>query len=707
MDEEHARAVSLDMHDMTGTNDLFVGIDIGGTFTDVVVVRRSGEIFIEKAPTTPLSLDGLFAALDKVSTRLGIDTDELLSRTIKLVYGSTFATNTVIERKGSKVAGLTTEGFGDTLLIRRMMRNSVYDLHEPFPTLFLKRRDTFEIEERISHEGEVVKKLDKAQLRDVAESVAKRGYEAVAICLLHSYRNPDHEEMIAGELLRAGDLFVSQSHRVISETREFERFSTTVMNAYLGPKSQKHLQEFESRVRGRGLQPRPLIMQSSGGVSSVGEVLDRPISLLLSGPVGGVLATQAMASALKIGNLITLDMGGTSSDVGIVADGQLETATVGEIDQWPIMSRRVAIHAVGAGGGSIARCDDFGKIKVGPDSAGAHPGPACYGQGGSDVTVTDADLVMGLLNGQRFLGGSMPLDSDLATQALEINIGSKIKSSPTEAAGAVFEIVNARMVDAIRHVTVLKGHDPRDFWLVAYGGAGPLHAAALHRELGTAGVIIPNMAPVLSAFGVVTADLRHSYVRACRVPLDEMDFTEIQILFESMEKEGRDVLLAEGVDPDAILLQPSADLMYEGQIHELNIPIPAYPLDDASKDAIKDAFIREYSRLFGARDERLAIQILNIRMEAVGAMTAPELPRVEVGTEDPAAAFEGKRRVYLREATVEARIYAGNRLQANNVIPGPAIIEYASTTVLILMGQSGKVDEWGNVAITEREDFRQ
>ncbi len=679
-----------------------IGVDTGGTFTDVTVMADDRVSFY-KAPSTPGRLEGVFQALQTGADGLGLDLRALLLSTSRLIYSSTHATNLVVERANEgKVGAIASKGFKDTLIIRRSMKKSTWDSQEPYPAPLILRRFTREVAERMDYSGEIVTPLDLEEGSRVVEELVRLGMEALAICFIHSYANPSHERQLESLVKKKfPGILVYCSSDIAPEVREYERMSTTAFAAYVGPGVDRHLGELEVGMRDAGLEVEPLIMQSSGGVMGTQEARRQPVTMLFSGPAGGVIGAQFMAGLTGVTNVITADMGGTSFDVGMVREGEIVTATMAELDRWALMGRRVDIHTVGAGGGSIASLDPQGIIKVGPASAGAEPGPACYGSGGEEPTVTDADVVLGYIDPTRFLGGKMGLDRDLAYRAIKERVADPIGMDPVEAASGIFLIINAKMVDAMRVLSVARGHDPRDFDLMVFGGAGPVHATSLHRQLATRRLLIPSLAPVFSSMGVLATHLKHSYSRTFRSMLGDLDLERGNQIFDEMESRARSILEKEGVEPQRMQLLRSLDMSYAGQIHELEVPIYGSRLTGEVVEEARASFSKRYLEVFGYQEEAASAQVITFRVEGVGEVPQPVMERRTLGGKDPVAALLEPREIYLPEEKrfVTAAIYDGEKILPENEMPGPAVIQYMATTVVLFPDQRARCDEWGNLVI--------
>ncbi|MFQ5825941.1 MAG: hydantoinase/oxoprolinase family protein, partial [Dehalococcoidia bacterium] len=670
-----------------------IGVDTGGTFTDVTVMADSRVTFY-KAPSTPGRLEGVFQALQTAADGLGLSLRGLLESTSRFIYSSTHATNLVVERANEgRVGAIATRGFKDTLIIRRSMKRSTWDSQEPYPISLIPRRFTREVAERVDYRGEVIMSLDLEEAARVAEELVRQGVDALAICFIHSYANPGHERQLEGLIKeKFPGVFVYCSSDIAPEIREYERMSTTAFAAYVGPGVDRHLGELETGTRRSGLGVEPLIMQSSGGVMGTREARRKPGAMLFSGPAGGVIGSQFMARLAETPNVITADMGGTSFDVGLIQGGGIVTATMAELERWALMGRRVDIHTVGAGGGSIAYLDPQGIIKVGPRSAGAEPGPACYGRGGVEPTVTDADVVLGYIDPEHFLGGKMGLDRDLAHRAIREKIADPIGMDPVEAASGIYLIINAKMVDAMRVLSVERGHDPRDFDLMVFGGAGPVHATSLHKQLATRRLLIPSLAPVFSSMGVLATHLKHSYSRTFRSLLRDLDLERGNQIFDEMEGQARAVLEHEGVGQDRVQMLRSLDMSYAGQIHELEIPISGAKLTAEVVEEAREAFSQKYLEIYGYQEDKNSVQVITFRVEGVGEVPQPVLGKQPLGDKDPGAALLKHREIYLPEEKgfVSAAIYEGDRIVPGNEISGPAVLQYMATTVVLFPDQKAR-----------------
>ena len=680
-----------------------IGIDEGGTFTDLVTVSEDGKIKSQKTPTTAGVTRGVLDGLGLLSKEYRVSTEELLKDAIAFAYGTTLLVNTCIQRRGARVGLITTRGFRDTLYIRRMIRKTTYDSQEPFPEPFVRRRYIKEVAERINAAGDVVTPLDLSEaVKVIEELITVAKVEAIAICLLHSYMNSAHENQLA-QLIRKKypGMYVTVSSEVIAEMREYERTSTTVFNAYSGPLALKHFRGLDEKLREVGLGTMPVVMHSGGGVMSFEEVVLRPALTYRSGPAGGVAAAKWIGSLMNIPNIITGDMGGTSFDVGIVRNGEATTTELTETDSWPLMGRQIEINCFGMGGGSIARVDELGIIKVGPMSAGARPGPVCYDLEGVDPTVTDADVILGYVDPDYFLGGKIKLNKEKALKIIKENIADKVGMDPMQAADSIYEIANASMVDAMRKLSVERGIDVRDFSFLSFGGASPVHAAAIHRELRTKQLLIPSLAPVFSAWGLLTVDLLHSYSRTLRSLLVDLDLKRVNQIFKEMETRARQALSAEDVGEGDQEIRASIDMSYVGQIHEITVPTVSYVITpDVLKKAEED-FAIKYNELYGFSEKGAPIQVVAFRLDGIGKRPKPDIRRSKAGGRNANSAIKGERDAYFFEEKRQVRtpIYDGLKTKPENEMKGPAIIEFPATSVVIRPGQHSRCDEWMNIVI--------
>ncbi len=681
---------------------LNVAVDIGGTFTDLIGYdETTGRIYQAKDPTTPKRLViGITECLRKSSIQsINID---------NFVHGSTTAINTVIEKKGAKTGLVVTKGTRDVYRIGRGNRPEAYNIYFKRPEPFVDRHLTFEINERLRPNGTELISFDFKQAKTIAEEVARSGVEAVAVCFLHSWANPENESKM-GQLIAAADpkLYISLSHKILREYGEYERMSTTVLNSYIGPKISTYLDNLEHKLQDAGFKGNLLMMESNGGVMSPAVAKTTPVTMLESGPVGGFIAAARIAATLGYKNVIAFDMGGTTTKTNLIKDGEPQIAhgyyIGGYASGHPMMLPVIDTIEIGAGGGSIAWIDDVGALKVGPRSAGSDPGPICYGWGGTEPTITDANLLCNRLSPTDFLGGEMPLDVNRAKNGLIEKVASKIGLSDVETALSILKIATMKMSLAVRGVSVERGYDPRDFAMVAFGGAGPLHVVEVARELHIPTVIVPNYPSHFSALGMLMADIKHDYVRTYYKSLDTADFNEIKNICNEMIATSKHVLESEQVPLVDRSFQRFLDIRYTGQEFSLPVPIEANDIEKHDSGVIKKAFNSLHNRRYGYFAADQAVEIVNVRLTASGRRKTLEMPRIKLSAkENP---LVGKRMVYLDGTNpVECSVYRREKLYPGFEIKGPAIIqEYASTT-LMNKGDMAKVTDTGEIIISLREE---
>jgi N-methylhydantoinase A len=652
-----------------------VGVDVGGTFTDLVALI-DGRLVTAKVPSTPRNqAEGVLRALEGAS----VDPTEVAA----FAHGSTVATNALLERRGARTALVTTAGFRDVIEIGRQQRPALYDLTRDRPPPLVPRALRFVVRERMGPAGEVAP-LDASALAGVVAAVEAAGVEAVAVCLLFSFLHPEHERRVGEALRKALDgVTVSLSSEVLPEFREYERFSTTVADAYLTPRLAAYLERLAAEMRARGYPP-PLVMQSSGGVIEMERAARHAASCVLSGPAGGVVGAAWVAGLSGHRELLTFDMGGTSTDVAAVLGGTVQTTTESVIGGVPIKLPMVDVHSVSAGGGSVAWVDEGGALRVGPHSAGADPGPAAYGLGGGDATVTDANLLLGYLEDGALLGGpgGVTLRRDLAERAVR-GLGDRLGQDPVEAALGVVQVANAEMVRALRVISVERGIDPRELVLLAFGGAGGMHACALAEELGMARVLLPRAGGVLSALGLAISDLRRDYVRPMLGNLDDVSGTDLEAGYGQLEE----LAIRDLTEPR---LERRADLRYRGQSFELTVPF-------SDLGELEARFHVEHSQRYGYRMEDEPVELVSLRLVATLPVPKPELraPTTVAASSAP----ERRRAVRLDGDWHQVEILAGERLVPGSAIAGPVVVEYPESTVVVRPGWRGSVDQIGSLEL--------
>ncbi|MBI2886950.1 MAG: hydantoinase/oxoprolinase family protein [Chloroflexi bacterium] len=659
-----------------------LGVDIGGTFTDFVLVSGS-RLTIHKVPSTPADhAEAFLAGLRELGDA---------AQGEAIVHGTTVATNALLERRGARTALVTTRGFRDVLAIGRQTRPALYALEPRRPAPLVPRELRFEVDERVDHQGRVLQPLDTASLGGILQALRQQGVESVAVCLLFSFLHPEHERQVA-EVLRAAGFSVSPSYLVLPEFREYERTSATVVNAYVSPIMERYLDHLEQQLPAQGGPLR--VMQSNGGIITAGAAKAAAARTVLSGPAAGVVGAAYVGGLAGFMDIISFDMGGTSTDVALVP-GRLRETTEAEVGGVPIRLPMLDIHTVGAGGGSIARLDAGGALRVGPQSAGAEPGPVCYGRG-DQVTVTDAHLALGRLHPQQFLAGQMPLDEARARSFLSA-LGQQMGLSAEEAAWGVLRVANTSMEKAIRVITVERGVDPRHFTLVAFGGAGPLHACELSEGLGIPRVLVPRYPGVLSSLGMLAADVMKDYSQTVMwtVPsaVDEGFVRQIAMGFRSLAARGWEEMTAESFDRQTAQVLTALDMRYLGQSYELVVPFDAISTAD-----LTGRFHAAHRERFGYSMPGEPIEIVNLRLKMLGRVPRPVLPREEPGPEDAAPAMMGQRAVWFRGKT-QATVYDRKRLRAGNLLAGPAIVVQMDATTALPPGWRGRVDTVGNLIL--------
>ena len=673
-----------------------VGIDVGGTFTDFLVIGASGQRIVHKTSSTPDDPSiGVATGLDEIASQLETDLPAFLAATDVIVHGTTVTTNAVLTRRGAHTGLLATKGFRDALALRNGLREEPYDNRLQPPAPLVPRFLRLGIAGRVDWAGEEVAPLSLDDVRAACETFRVEGVEAVAISFLHSPANPGHERRardLCRELLPSA--YVTASSDLLPQVRYYDRTSTTVLNAYAGPIITRYLSALTARLADLGFAGVLLIMQSNGGVATPAEVGERAALSLLSGPASGPTAALWQLEPHGVRDCITIDMGGTSFDAALVTNGEPLVMTDGVVDRWRIALPMIDIHTIGAGGGSIARVDAGGMLQVGPQSAGAKPGPVCYGRGGTEPTTTDADLVLGFLADGSFLGGGLPLDRAAAARAIDERVARPLGLSVEEAAAGIYDVVNVTMATGVREVSVRRGLDPRDLPLVVAGGAGPVHAAAIAAELEIPLLVVPRESSIFCAAGMLMSDFKHDFVRAYKAPLASADRVHLQALLAEMEAEGRAVLARELVGPDQIGIRSALDLRYVGQWHELTVPIV-----DTEPATIAAAFHAQHDRLFGYSSQEMPIELLAVRSTALGSTGKPPLGELDdQGTTDAEGALRGHRPVWdpPTRALRETPVYDGLALGAGARLEGPAIVELANTTIVVLASFELSVDAYGS-----------
>ncbi len=664
-----------------------VCIDIGGTFTDCIVLEDDGSLYEFKAPTTPGNpVVGLVNSLEKAAMALEGKLKEFLARVELLIHGTTLATNTLITGRGARTGMITTENFRDIIEMRRGLRDqevSMYNLFIPPYNPLVPRRWRLGVKERVRYDGEILTPLSKDAVVEAARQLQGQGVESIAVCFLHSYKNPVHENIakeICEEVFAPGR--VTMSHEVLPVWREFERFSTTVVSAYLEPVVSDYLMGLSERLAALGFKGTLLMMLASGLVQPPEQCLGRAVYLLSSGPAAAPSSALYFGSEVNAENLISMDMGGTSLDVCVIREGAVPTTTDAWIGDHRVAIKMVDIHSVGAGGGSIAWVDSLGLLRVGPDSAGADPGPACYGVG-DQPTVTDADVALGYVPVDFFLGGEITLSLDAAKAALA-KIGNKLGIDVIESAQAVFDTANSFMADQITEVCTKRGIDVRDFTLVAGGGAGPVHAAAIAAQLGLKRVIVPSVAALYSAFGMLNMDLGRDYSRSWVSRADGIDPAVVDRLYQEMEEEARTALGRTYINEEEIVFERSAEMRYVGQYHEVEVPIAQGPITKEVLSQAVEELHKKHHSLYTFSMPWLSAEFLTFRLRASSRRREFSLADIPEGSSQPLeGALKARRRCRFGGDWIDTPIFDGEKLLRGNVIDGPAIIEDRTTTTVV------------------------
>ncbi len=698
--------------DLSGSSrSYFVGSDIGGTFTDVVVLDDSGRIAHAKSSSTPPRFEkGLLAALEEAAGGLGATLGTLLSRTRVFAHGCTVATNALVSRKGARVGVITTKGFEETL---RIMRGSAYCQGLPVEDWYHKSTnerpfdivspdDIIGVVERTDKRGDELAPLDPAEVTSAARQLVEAGCEAIAVCFLWSHVNPAHEEA-ASDLIRAEwpDLIVDTSSATIRILGEYERFSTTAVSSYVRPPLQRYVEALGAELRDAGLEHRLLVMQASGGLTPAAKATARAVSVLHSGPVGGVAAALTIAKLTGLDEVVTADMGGTSFDVSVISEGQVRYTNRSFQERHVVAAPMVDVASIGAGGGSIASVA-AGKLRVGPESAGALPGPVCYGRGGDVPTVTDANLLLGYVNPDFFLGGKMSISLDDTRRAMEEKVAAPLGMSVEEAAWSVHRVVNSHMVDLTRFYLVQRGYDPRDFIMFVFGGATGLHACRIADELGAKAAMVPlaGLATVLSAFGIANSDVLRVVSAANAMPFPPEDAAGLESLYSGLEAEARADLAEDGFTPEEMASTRAALMRYHLQLTDVEVELPAAALDGPTADEIMKRFDDRYARLYGeeAGFREAGRDLMGESVRAWGRTPKGRIEMSEDGGADPSYARKSDRTCYFGElGLADTAIYDGDKLQPGALLRGPAVLEMAGTTVVVIPGYTARYDGYRNV----------
>ena len=687
-----------------------IGIDVGGTFTDLVYVDSTDAIKVVKAPTTPENqAEGVLSALRIMALGEGKELRELLGETDLIVHGTTVSTNTMLEFNGALTGLIATRGFRDDIEIRRGHKERIFDPRHPAPVPIARRRHRLTVNERVDREVGVVVPLDETEVVRVVRKLRQAGVESIGVCLFFGFLNPRHERQICAIIRREHpEAFVSLSHEVLPEIREFERVSTTLVNAYTGPRLVRYLESLESELGQGGFRGEFFVMLSNGGIMTAAYAGTHAVFNLLSGPAGGVVACRQLVGELcGQPDMITLDMGGTSCDVSLIRGGRPTISTDHWVSRYRVAVPMLDIHTIGAGGGSIAWVDSGGALHVGPRSAGAAPGPACYGRGGVEPTLTDAHLALGFLDPEAFLGGRMKLDPAAAASVIEEKLARPLGLDPIHAASGILRIADHNMSNGIRAVSVHRGYDPRDFALVAFGGNGALHAGVQAREMGIRKVVIPRIATAFSARGLLNSNLVISKIRTCRAHSDDYDLDRMNLLFRSMREETeRDLPASNRRNPaftGDVIHHYQMDMHYKGETHEITVPV-ASDHGRVGAEHVEEAVsafhaAHEAHHTFANPDDR--VHFMNLRLELVLPLRKPPTPGLASEGEDPSDALRTRRGVVFdpEAGFTETPIYDGLRVRCGNLLRGPCIIEEPATTVVVWPNQVARLTQADNYEI--------
>jgi N-methylhydantoinase A len=677
-----------------------VTVDTGGTFSDFVYLNEAtGEVTISKVPSTP----------DEPSRAILTGVESLIAQGVKpadisyFCHGTTVGTNALLESKGVKTGLLVTEGFRGIYPVGEQARPygaALFDVMFDKPAVLVPQSLTGEVKERVDFRGNVLRPLDEAALRETVRALKKQGIESLAVCLLFSFLHPQHETRVREIVLEEmPSVNVSLSSDIVPQIREYYRLSTTVINAYLQPILARYIAQLERRLNAAGLATRQkYIMQSNGGMATFGAAARKAVTTVLSGPAGGVTAGAYACRMTGFANIITFDMGGTSCDVALIKDGEPSVASRGKIEGRDLAVPMMDINTVSAGGGTIARVDRFGVLQVGPDSAGAMPGPACYSRGGEMPTITDCNLVMGHLSAENFLGGRMRLDAEKAWRAIETKIAKPLGMGAEEAAEGIVRIIDVKMEEAIKAISTMRGHDLRDFMLLAFGGAGPVHASRMARDLGMAGMIVPLYPGVYSAIGLIMSDVKHDYIQSRMTPIAELSPDAVTAMFARLETMAAEELREDGFAAVSVAIQRALDMRYAGQGYEITMPC-----GDTNLAALRRAFDEQHKLMFGHNAPEVPVEIVSYRVRGVGKVPPVEMPRFKPTGATLKDALRETRHARFDGKAIECPVYQRDKLDVGLSVPGPAILDQFDCTTVICPDQIARVDEWKNLIVTEEK----
>ncbi len=686
-----------------------IGIDVGGTFTDFLLTSGDGSSEIYKVLSTPEDPSiGLMNGLSEMAKAKNTSLRDFIKDVTTIVHGTTVTTNAVLTRRGAKTGLLTTKGLRDALEMRRGIReeqyNNRYTNVEPLVPRYLR----FPVEERIDYKGDVVTGLSKSDVLDAARLFKKEGVDAIAICFMNSFANDQHESQ-SEKIIREQfpDSYLTVSSEFLPSIRFYDRISTTVLNSYVGPILKGYLTSLIEKMMDAGFEGILLIMQSNGGVVSPQIAMEKAAATLLSGPAAGPVAGIEYTSIQGYDDCLTIDMGGTSFDAALIKDKTPLVTTEGEINRLRLALPMLGIVTIGAGGGSIGWVDEGGLLRMGPQSAGSKPGPACYNLGGELPTCTDADLLLGYLDKDFFAGGKIPLNFDRAEKAIKEKIADPLGIGVVEAASGMYRVINVNMASGVREVSVKRGHDPREFPLVVAGGAGPVHACMIALELEIPVMIIPKESSIFCAAGMLMSDLKHNFVRTYSTFLDGIDAKKFKALFREMEKEATALLKSENIPENSIQHVYSLDMRYVKQYHEVNVEVTKEELEKGDIESMANRFHPEHNRLYGysLEAEKTPIELINLRLSSIGKTIKPKFRKEEYDQENPAKALKKKRKVFLpqRKTFGEVPVYDGHKLRFGNKIEGPAIIEQVNTTTFVTPEFNVLCDKFGSYTMFLKE----
>jgi N-methylhydantoinase A len=684
-----------------------IGVDIGGTFTDLVLAQEGAGVEVLKVPTNrDHPEEGVYDALRVAAERLGISLGELLRDVTVFVHGTTIATNTIVQKNGPKIGVICTDGHRDVLYLRDGLKPERYNLRMDPPEPFVPRYLRLGLSERIIYTGKERRPVELDELDRILDFFQQEHVESIAVTLLWAGRNPSHELQVLERIQeRLPGVFVCASSDVLPVIGEWKRTSATVLSAYIKPGLSQYLRSLESLLRKDGLSPRLLVMQANGGAATVNVIDKRPVFAVGSGPAASPAAALRVGTEFGRRDLIAVDMGGTSFDVAVIKDGHASVSNECKVADLPLGVDALDIISIGAGGGSIAWIDSGGALRVGPQSAGSSPGPASYDRGGVRPTVTDADLILGYLDPSNPLGGTLVMQQRLAEEAIRTQVADQLGLSVPQAAAAIFTIVNHNMVEAIRLVSIARGTDPRNFALVVGGGAGPVHGGRLAQILGLQEVIVPREAGAFCAMGMIAADVRHDYVQLSLVKGDELTDAELARLnhvFEELEAKALDDLKSEGFDASAITFRRYVDARYRQQFHDLTVPAPPGTVDRAAIAQIAAAFHTAHEAAYTYSLRESMIDVVHARLSAFGHVPTPAPRRMPLGDADPSPALKGERLVYFEDEYRPTPVYDADALRSGMRIDHPSVVERATTTVVVFPGQELEVNEYGSFRVLLR-----